>query len=1241
MKNSIRILSFLLAMLLCTSALFACKKEEETSETDAKETTEQESSHTTDQGNDTTETESKDGTGTETETETKEVIKLTDEYGVIIEHAHALENGVAAYYTDPQRSHYYFENLNMSVNYDLRGDNKTVTALKNPSGGVYFENTMDVFVETEDGKVYYSASSDSTARPNIYRMGYYYYDVHFLDQSFAPEAAVTKEELVSLKQFKSCNDITKPKLTADGILIFDIVDMEDPYIATNSALQYDTADFNTLEITMRLKNPATGQLFIYAGSSAGFNNQQSKLFLPLYGDEFYTYKLDLSDIPDYTGNLGGIRLDFTNALKNKLNNDENTVEIKEIKLTKREDSSAPNILLDRTFHTYSDKMNHVAHFVAQENVSKIKSLGVITNIPADRVEKLIVGDKNGDHTSLSEVDWESAVYVAFDIKDAGIFGYILLPHEHSGSLTVTLKDGVYTILQKSKPNGGTLAAGSEYYMGQRIYTDEGHEFDDFLKEAYNERNPLTEIKLLENNNTVSYAGYDALRGAYKFSLTAPLRFNSSYYEEWNRHYTVHFNVKGDDRDRRIYFYSETPGSGTLESAVLLDSKNTVFPIRMEVYKNFGGENEEPVYEAGDKAIGEAIFPLLIKADQSLEFTMLNLYQNWGRFPLKQISAIRYLSPYYHLSTGVTETNCIAPYYVDLFFGLGERTLHTLTDFRSMSAPLWESQPQHSNEGFHQFLQYTTADGTYYASENTYNKIDSAGPVYADVQMDYVSDDGRIKISYTHMEMPETDENRTYYTVRYEILDTIEIADFKNDFSFYTLQGKSQFKKFGYLDEDNQCVVKSLNTADRKRIYTLGKECPYFSLYEQDRADYVNVACLISDWNIVIGGKPYEGNLVVAQGKSRASLSLDLEQVTLQKGDTVSIDMILLPWGSQLSTDDSNVRKVREQTLLDPVKLTAGADTTVIETPFLPSAKSENGKTAEFTISGVDSNTAVRVYGFDNYSVPVIYEKIDGKWVEYKINSIELPDHEGYEHYYDGYYVYYDGNGSFSYAFIIDPASNGRTFRLDTTVPFAGWPEEPVIEDNKPCNVYLDPAAIKEAAEKENGAMGISSARLSQDGSFVSICSTAGKESYFQVYTSSSNKATGQYFVMKFKMPQAFRNFEVFCSTVNAGPTRGDHCVLQDPIYFKGDDSWRVLIIDLSKLNKTFIAATDGSFTATYLRLDLFQVADSSEYQVDLAYVGICDDLNKLYQLNEDMESVVLVDKTGTKMIDPKTGEVLQ
>ncbi len=242
--------------------------------------------------------------------------------------------------------------------------------------------------------------------------------------------------------------------------------------------------------------------------------------------------------------------------------------------------------------------------------------------------------------------------------------------------------------------------------------------------------------------------------------------------------------------------------------------------------------------------------------------------------------------------------------------------------------------------------------------------------------------------------------------------------------------------------------------------------------------------------------------------------------------------------------------------------------------------------------------------------------------------------------YDGYYVYYDGNGRFSYAFIIDPASNGRTFRLDTTVPFEGWPEEAVVEEDAPCNVYLDPAAIKEAAEEENGAMGISSARLSQDGSFVSICSTAGKESYFQVYTSSSNKATGQYFVMKFKMPQAFRNFEVFCSTVNAGPTRGDHCVLQDPVYFKGDDSWRVLTIDLSKLNKTFIAAADGSFTATYLRLDLFQVADSSEYQVDLAYVGICDDLNKLYQLNEDMESVMLVDDSSVKLIDPKSGEVL-
>jgi hypothetical protein len=66
---------------------------------------------------------------------------------------------------------------------------------------------------------------------------------------------------------------------------------------------------------------------------------------------------------------------------------------------------------------------------------------------------------------------------------------------------------------------------------------------------------------------------------------------------------------------------------------------------------------------------------------------------------------------------------------------------------------YSNQPQHTHGGYQYFLQYTDADGKYNATENISNVIDSSGPVYAEVDMTYISDDGKIKVVYKHLEMP--------------------------------------------------------------------------------------------------------------------------------------------------------------------------------------------------------------------------------------------------------------------------------------------------------------------------------------------------------------------------------------------------------------------------------------------------------------------------------------------------------
>jgi hypothetical protein len=301
-------------------------------------------------------------------------------------------------------------------------------------------------------------------------------------------------------------------------------------------------------------------------------------------------------------------------------------------------------------------------------------------------------------------------------------------------------------------------------------------------------------------------------------------------------------------------------------------------------------------------------------------------------------------------------------------------------------------------------------------------------------MGYLSDDGRIRITYNHMEMAQTDENRTYYEMSYEFLDDISFKDFAKDFSFYSVRSIDPvgvYTMFGYLDKDNKPQVMDAKMAgDDAVYYTLGDNAPYFSYMNmtEDRANksgYVNLAFLIGDYEFIICGEKVEPNFVAADLGGAVSLSLDLKEVTFKKGDRITINSILLPWGSQDTVydgsdgkaPDRNVRDVRENTILNPAKATANKDCQVIYTAFVPMLKTTDGKSAEFTLSGGENNIAVRVFGFDVLTVPKIYENKNGEWVEYEVSSAKATEVGGICHEYDGYTVYYDGDGTFSYAFM--------------------------------------------------------------------------------------------------------------------------------------------------------------------------------------------------------------------------------
>ena len=689
------------------------------------------------------------------------------------------------------------------------------------------------------------------------------------------------------------------------------------------------------------------------------------------------------------------------------------------------DTGIHNLSVDRTFHIYSDKVNLVQHLTTTGGeASGIAGYGQIYQLDASRVKSLIIKDANGTHTTLDGVDFATCEYVGFDMERAGVIGFILLPYEdNEGKLNVTLQDGVYTIEQHIENNVDKVyPIHSHLYFGMRMYTKADHDLEAFVKEAECERNPLTGLEITKRTDGAAYVGYDALRGAYRFDVNGG-DFSNNYYNAPNQVFTVNAAITADNLDRNIYVYTHT-ASGCLESAVIMDENQTLIPIPLEVTKNFSGENEDSLYLPGDVSYGETFFPLSLKAGETKKFTVLNLYQNWGNYPLKQISSIQFVAPYYHLSTGVTETNCIAPSFV---YG---KDNWLLPDFRAMSAPLWASQPQHTAIGQLFVVRYDTADRVTANLENYHNDIDSYGPVYADVTMDYLAQDGAIHVSYRHVEMPQTDENRTYYSLRIDVLEDVSFKDFKSDFSLFCFNGRHpKFNKLGYLDENNQHQVLDLGIATAKtydRFFKLGSEYPFFDYYEPLAADAVNFALIVKDSHIIIDGQEFTNGFLMRDrydgSLNFGDLTLDLGEVTLKAGDCICVDYILLPWGYVDSTSDQNVLNVRQDSCIDPYKVTAEVGS-VMEDTYVPKVRVDENQTATFTYSGGDNNGVVRVYGLTGYQRPVIEELVNGEWVAYTDTTNRA---------YDGYMIYADEDGTYSVAFVInmtDAPAGGRTFRV--------------------------------------------------------------------------------------------------------------------------------------------------------------------------------------------------------------------
>ena len=1262
----IKLISSILLLALLTGAFASCNspdspdtetegttviEQTSTNEESATSTTEKESSTVATETESTTDGETI-ATETEATTEEDTSARLEGEYAALIENADRLKNKVNASY-DASRRHYTVENGSMVYKYDLSTTDSLAATVTNKNGSAYVQDTMDVFVKMSGGKTYYASNSYASVYTNIFRYGYYYYDVHLYDQSFYNDFEIVKEQSIDLSLMKSTNELKRVTYT-DGIIKATVGGTTDPYVS--GSVSFDTADCNAVRITMKA-NGTTGNVYFKAGANKGYSSSQMATFQIQSDGEFHTYIVPLdAKLTDskgdngYTGMLSALRIDINGARIGE------TLEISEVTALKLDNSGAPEIVMDRNLNMYSDKLHQVIRLIAKSDVSGIDEVGMITKIDADKVEKLIVKDKNGTVASLDSVDWNSAEYVAFDIKDAGIFGYILPVHENSGSLKVSLDGDTYVITQTTKPEGGVIKAivpetkyGSsavasyvdsstdpytsenDFIFAQRIYTDNGHSFESFLNEAECERHPLTSenIKINEEKSPdTSFDGYDPLRGIYCFTLEENTTFGRAMHAHPNLHCKLSFSVTGDERERNIYVLAYTYTTG-LECSAVLDKNDMMLPVPVEVSKNFYHEFEEPIYSWGDIQYSEARIPMKINAGETTELSILHLYMNWGQFPLKQLSSIQFGSPYYHLSTGVTETNCISNMYTGVY---NIKNHQLLPDHRAMSAPAWDGGTQHTAGGYHHFLYYTDSDGRTYSSESVKNVIKSAGPTYADIDLTYLSDDSKIKATYSHVELPQLDENRAFYTMTYEVLEDVSFDNFTDDFAFYSVSGYVNYEKIGYLDENNESQIVNANLSNEYKYYKLGDNCPYFDMFKcANSKDYVNVSFLIQSAEFIIGGEKVSPAFVVTERDRKCRLTLDLGKVTLKKGDTFTIKAVIMPWGSQ-ETDyesdapDLNVRQVRENTLLDPLTVTGiNSGTEVIDSFGLPKIIALNGKRAEFTLTGGENNVVFRVYGFEKLTVPKLYERIDGAWQLLDISSLNYPDSEGNAHPYDGYAVHYDGDGTYSYSFVVNMDGDARrTFSVDAGEEFSEWPEAIARPDPEPTDIYLTPTELMLCGGSKASQTG--NRELAENNEYLRIY---GNEKFPEQYISLDigDNAKGQYAVVKYRVPET-NDSDINFFQFYAG-TKSEKLVGEKDSFVIGtirkDSNWNVMVVDIASYHLgEFVADEDGGYSPKYLRFDPFNSVMSETSYIDIAYIALCESIDEVISFNTDMLYLTLV-----------------
>jgi hypothetical protein len=505
-----------------------------------------------------------------------------------------------------------------------------------------------------------------------------------------------------------------------------------------------------------------------------------------------------------------------------------------------------------------------------------------------------------------------------------------------------------------------------------------------------------------------FTGYDRDAGYYTLRTQLPtlaMGFES-FWANPNQYLQIRFRVRGDGRPRRIMIQHDSPFAGTLEAGVLADRYGFPLPVPVQACKNFNGEGEEP----DDTAFGETYFPLDVAPDADVERISYHLFQNWGNHPLKQLSSIRYFEHYYHLSTGVTETTCYVPFTKRAY----PRTGYTIADFRGISGHTWKEQPQHDHVALIGFLQYrekaalgarrsalgpdksglsfvpterrapsaqSAAEGGWCQLRYQRSHFDFISPNFARFRMEYVTEDEKMHASVEVFEIPQTDQTRSFVRLRYDVLQPVHLEDARHDLRLLNANTditRNRYATIGWLDVRNRVQTDDLRYDDTWSVEgePLGDAHPFVCLYPSEKS---NNAFVVRSYQGRVAGEPLS-HLALSvigykNGVAEQALTLPDRALTLQPGDFIGMDVILMPYGTERSDWHAPERE-RTYYGSDAPRVTTIAGTRLADFPTDVRVGAEGA--AVFETTGGEDALPLIVRGFSAYKAPLLFE-FDGQW----------------------------------------------------------------------------------------------------------------------------------------------------------------------------------------------------------------------------------------------------------------------